>query len=349
MEYTLRLEKIEALLETALPEFPGASWMDRSFPDSSPCVSPELLRSLTAPGWDLLNRGGKRWRPLLLNLVCETLGGGDEALPLVPLVELPHNASLIHDDIEDSSDTRRGKPAVHILYGIDTAINGGAFLYFLSLSCLDSWDAPAELKARVYALWGEHMRRLHQGQAMDIHWHRDFKSFPGVENYTLMCRLKTGVLPRLAALLGLYTGQRNVPIPEGLAERIGDGAEKLGVGFQIIDDVKNLRTGNPGKKRGDDIVEGKKSLPILLYMQKRKDAGELISRCFSAARSGGTEAAEVEELIAALEGSGVLGEAEERGLALIREAREVFSALPELPGGTEQARALLASFTDLLT
>jgi octaprenyl-diphosphate synthase len=141
-----------------------------------------------------------------MTLICEALGGGDAALPLVPLVELPHNASLIHDDIEDNSDERRGKPAVHLIYGTDTAINGGSFLYFLPLTCVDGWDAPPDLKSRVYAAWGEHMRRLHLGQAMDIAWHQDFASRPSPDEYSLMCRLKTGALARLAAVLGVTTG-----------------------------------------------------------------------------------------------------------------------------------------------
>jgi octaprenyl-diphosphate synthase len=202
-QYTIRLEKIEDRLATALPRLPDASWMADTFTGLARTASRELTASLLAPGWDILNRGGKRWRPLLMTLICEALGGGDGALPLVPLVELPHNASLIHDDIEDNSDERRGKPAVHLLYGTDTAINGGCFLYFLPLTCIDQWDAPVDLKNRVYAVWGEHIRHLHLGQAMDINWHRNFSAIPSPEEYTLMCSLKTGALARLAAVLGV--------------------------------------------------------------------------------------------------------------------------------------------------
>jgi octaprenyl-diphosphate synthase len=329
-QYTQRLEKIEAVLNTHLPEYPDLPWAAGTFPELPGKVSPDLVRSLTLPGWDLISRGGKRWRPLLAALICERLGGGEAVLPLVPLVEFPHNASLIHDDIEDNSDERRGKPAAHILYGTDTAINGGCFLYFLPLSCIDSWKAGADLKNGVYRLWGEHMRRLHLGQAMDISWHRNYDSLPLLEEYDLMCRLKTGCLARLAAILGVYGAAAGGGILVGELEEwsshFGGAAEKLGVGFQILDDVKNLTTGNPGKKRGDDIVEGKKSLPVLLYLHKQKGAGELVARCFSAARVSGVGAAEVEELIAELETSGVLEEARGRGLALIGEARSAFTA-----------------------
>jgi octaprenyl-diphosphate synthase len=345
-----RIQKIEERLNAVLPENPDADWVSWIFRVEGG-VPGAMASSLTAPGRDIVGRGGKRWRPLLMTLICEALGGGDAALPLVPLVELPHNASLIHDDIEDNSDERRGGPAAHLIYGTDTAINGGCFLYFLPLACIDEWQAPVELKERVYSAWGEHMRRLHLGQAMDIAWHRDFASRPSPEDYTLMCRLKTGALARLAAVLGVYASQ-----PEGdarvLAAIMGDAAEKLGVGFQILDDVKNLTGGIPGKKRGDDIVEGKKSLPVLLYLNRFPEAGELAARCFTAARAGGTGVPEVEEFIEALSAAGVLEEAEKQGRALIDEAGNVFSppfkAFPNREDCAE-ARLLLAGFTVLIS
>jgi octaprenyl-diphosphate synthase len=361
-EYIRRIEKIEAVLDRWLPTCPGSGWTGQVFPGLGNAVQEELLASLINPGRDLLSRGGKRWRPLLMTLVCESLGGGDAALPLAPLVEFCHNASLIHDDIEDNSDERRGKPAAHILFGIDAAINGGCFLYFLPLSCIDAWEpeagnglppqAPAERKDRIYALWGEYMRKLHLGQAMDIHWHRDFGSLPGLEAYYTMCRLKTGCLARFAAVLGAAVAG---PDQAAEGERLGEAAENFGVGFQILDDVKNLTTGIPGKKRGDDVVEGKKSLPLLLYLHRRPERREFAARCFAAARSGGTDAPEVEALIGELETAGVLEEAREQGLSLIKKARESFAAppadspAPGDPASGGKARGLLAGLTELLS
>jgi octaprenyl-diphosphate synthase len=325
-EHTLYLEKIEAVLNDWLPETPCPSWAEKTFAALGP-VRTDLLSSLIKPGRDLLSRGGKRWRPLLMALLAETLGGeagAKAALHLTPLVEFPHNASLIHDDIEDNSDERRGKPAVHLLYGTDAAINGGAFLYFLPLACLDAAPLPPEGKNRIYRVGGEYMRRLHLGQAMDIAWHRDFASLPSLDDYERMCRLKTGCLARLAAVLGVYCGGSSADV-EAAAQRYGEAAESLGVGFQILDDVKNLTTGIPGKKRGDDVVEGKKSLPVLLYLHRRPEKREFAVRCFTAARSAGTGAPEVEEFIGALADAGVLEEARQRGLELIAGSRACFS------------------------
>jgi octaprenyl-diphosphate synthase len=343
--FTLRLEKIEAALRAALV---------RDAVEIAPAA-----RYLLPPISDLLERGGKRWRPLLMTLVCEASGGAEEALALVPLVEFSHNASLIHDDIEDNSTERRGKPALHLLYGADTAINTGSFLYFFASSCIEAWDAPAERKAIVYRLWSGYMRRLHLGQAMDIAWHRDATLIPTRADYYTMCRLKTGVLARFAAVLGAAVASATAV--SGTIDSLSSGgpgalaAEELGVGFQILDDVKNLTTGNPGKRRGDDIVEGKKSLPILLYLHGNAGGAaarlEQVRRAFAAARAGGTDAPEVDALITALEQSGALDAARQEGLALISGAREAFSqdAFPQAVNGrVREARQLLAAFPDLL-
>ena len=352
-EYIAEAEKIEALLREFLPAVPGAEWYNRIFPRLD--IRGELTESLLEPGRDLFNRGGKRWRPIMAHLVCRVLGGGDAVMPLLPLVEFCHTASLIHDDLEDSSGQRRGKPAVHLIYGSDTAINAGAFLYFLPLTALEHWDADAEDRNHLWRLWAEHLRFLHLGQSMDIAWHRDPAYFPTLEDYMLMSSLKTGCLARFAALLGAETARislKNSPqkpdfeINEGLLASLGAAAQKLGIGFQILDDVKNLITGIKGKERGDDVVEGKKSLPVLLFIQNdQMNRSAFVQRCFKAARNGGVNVPEVEEFIIALTDAGALLEAQKRGRALISEAGTAFAALPAVD---KEAGRLLTSLTELL-
>jgi len=322
-QYTIRLEKIEKTLERWLPESPGPAWAQEVFPGLGRCVDKELLRVLAAPGRDILSRGGKRWRPLLMTLVCEALGAGDAAIPLAPLVEFCHNASLIHDDIEDNSDERRGKPAVHLVHGVDAAINSGSFLYFLPLACIDSWAHADNYRAEAYALWASHIRRLHLGQAIDIHWHSNFDIVPSIDEYLAMCALKTGCLARFAAELGIIAA-KTAGCGTSQTEPLSEAAEKLGIGFQILDDVKNLTMGVPGKKRGDDIVEGKKSLPVLLFLRRHPEKKEMVCRCFTASRAKGVDTPETEELIQALAACGVIKDAEEQGKDLIACARRVF-------------------------
>jgi octaprenyl-diphosphate synthase len=184
---------------------------------------------------------------------------------------------------------------------------------------------------------------------------------PAIEEYYTMCGLKTGCLARMAAVLGVLAALPRAALPgageqaQQAAEQLGLAAEKLGVGFQILDEVKNLSAGLPGKKRGDDVVEGKKSLPVLLYLhgQAGQRSGRdarlaLVSRCFGKAREGGTSAPEVEELIAALTLAGVLDKAREQGHTLIREAEETIAA-PCLTGKGEDGRRLMAGLIELIS
>ena len=374
-QYALRLKNIETVIDRWLPgkaacEANGSTkvddpfWQREVFPGLSD-VDATLLQTLTAPCRDLVSRGGKRWRPLLMVLVCEALGGRDTALPLVPLVEFSHSASLIHDDIEDNSEERRGMPAVHIIHGVDVAINSGSFMYFLALACIDSWAAGLETKeglskteaelakAKVYGLWAGFMRKLHLGQATDIHWHRNLDIIPSTDEYYHMCSLKTGCLARFAAELGVATAGivNKATGNTGLlmAEVMGVAAEKLGVGFQILDDVINVSSGIPGKNRGDDIVEGKKSLPILLFLHRWPEKKDMVYRCFREAGSMGIGAPEVNELMDALASSGVLAEAEDRAKRFIAEAREALTLSKPSHSWTVESRNLLAGLVDLLS
>jgi len=345
IEYSQRLKKIEAELNKWLPDAGADSALyEKIFPARGDKIKASLHEALFAPVSDIISRGGKRWRPLLMTLVCETLGGGSGAsLPFAPLVEFCHNASLIHDDIEDDSDKRRGKPAIHVVYGVDTAINSGAFLYFLSLCCVES--CPPEKREPVYKLWAEYMRKLHLGQSIDISWHRDIKIVPEIEDYYLMCAMKTGSLSRFAAELGAYCAGTS----DEAARYAGEAAEKLGIGFQILDDVKNLTTGIVGKRRGEDIVEGKKSLPVLLYFHKHPEKREKIFFYFYEAETNGFSAPEIDDMIETLKKAGVLKEAEEKALSLIDEARKAFNS-PQYAGvpANEKGRALLNGLIDML-
>ena len=355
-EYIEELKKIETLLVEFLPAVPGTLWYSKVFPRLEPKA--EAAEALLAPGRELFLRGGKRWRPLLAHLLCRALGGGDAALPFLPLVEFTHNASLIHDDLEDNSDERRGKPAIHLVYGSDTAVNSGSFLYFLPLTVLENCNGDAEGKNRLWRLWAQHIRFLHLGQSMDIAWHRNPALIPSVDDYMLMCSLKTGSLARFAALLGIEAARISLKNDsslknpdsglEELMAPLGEAAQKLGVGFQILDDVRNLSTGIPGKKRGDDVVERKKSLPVLLFLhtQCSGERSIFVQRCFKAAEEGGTNVPEVEEFITALAGAGALEEAEKRGKTLISEASAVFSTLKT---ANNKAGCLLAGFLELLS
>ena len=338
------LENIETSLSTALPQCSTTdSWTPDSFGTLPEGAASTYIDKLIEPNHALIQLGGKRWRPLLM-ILCYKMAsqmtkanGGSPALSeeqtysITPLIEFVHTASLIHDDIEDKADLRRGKPAAHITYGLDTALNAASWLYFEAPVCINQLDAPDALKLKLYKTYTKELRRLHLGQAMDIYWHRTPECFPEQEEYLAMVKCKTGTLASLAAKLGCIAGGLSTEE----AEKFGGIAADIGIGFQIIDDVINLTTGNPGKKRGDDIVEGKKSLPVLMHTAEHPEDKQKIAAFMQTAAAQGIDSPAVEECIAVLEKGGCIKKAAERGRLLIEESCSRFNS--------EQIRELFIS------
>ncbi len=328
-EYTEILEKIEAEISRELPENPSDAWLESRFGPLAALPGEADRRAVTAPGRELVLRGGKRWRPLLQVLCARAFGPGDLALALSPLPEIVHNGTLIVDDIEDGAEVRRGGPAVHRVHGVDAAVNGGNLMYLLPLALLEERVPDPALRARLYAAYASQLRRVHLGQALDIAWHRDPGRLPGEPEYLLMCSLKTGALSGLAARIGALCGGA----PDKAADSLVRAFEEAGVAFQILDDVRNLRTGNPGKERGDDIVEGKKSLPVLRACARDPALAGRLPDLFGRARAGGVRDPAVEEAIAAISGTGALEESEAEAARLLSRAEAAAGdACPTGPG-----------------
>jgi octaprenyl-diphosphate synthase len=214
----------------------------------------------------------------------------------------------------------------------------------LSLSCIEFYNGNN--KAQIYKLWAENMRGLHLGQGMDISWHRKVAFVPTLDEYFVMCGLKTGSLARMAAEIGAICAGA----PQETAKKFGDAAEKLGIAFQILDDVKNLTSGIPGEKRGDDMVEGKKSLPVLLFLTRYPEKREQVYYTFHAAKINGAAVPEVEELIATMDKFKVIKEAEEIALGLLEEVRSLFGSLATTNcSKAERARTLLNGLIDAIS
>ena len=327
-----RLTKIEEALNKSLCKEVSKKWQDSSFGKLSEAITENFIQNLITPNKNLIDLGGKRWRPLLLILCYELQSrqkgknalSEETAYSLTPLVEFVHTASLIHDDIEDSADLRRGKPTAHITYGLDTALNAASWLYFEAPVCINSTDfaIPDDHRLTLYKLYTEELRRLHLGQAMDIFWHRTPSLFPTKDEYQGMVRCKTGTLASMAAKIGYIAGGAT----EEEADKAGETAANIGMGFQIIDDVINLTSGNPGKKRGDDIVEGKKSLPVLIHVEKHPDDAEKIAKLMKQASEERIDSPVVEECIKLLESSGCIKDAAEEGKKLIKDNLDFFNS-----------------------
>ena len=297
--FTAKLKKIEDVLITFLDSNYSDSWKNATFSSLSPSVGSVHFDQLVQHCKNLVSLGGKRWRPLFM-VLCSELSSSPAAIELAyqltPLVEMVHTASLIHDDIEDGADMRRGKPACHITYGLDCAINAGSWLYFDAFSAIDKNVTDEKLKNEFYTLLALQLRRLHLGQAMDIYWHRNPTILPSHDEYSAMVRLKTGTLASLSAQAGLLCSSSS----KDEMEYIGNLASQIGEGFQVLDDIINITTGNVGKKRGDDIVEGKKSLPVIFHLEEKPSDKNRLFCDFETASKDGIDSPCVEDAISML-------------------------------------------------
>ncbi len=227
-------------------------------------------KAIQDPIWDLLDRGGKRWRPALMLWAAESVAGPKKAATLVnfaAIVEVVHNGTLVADDLEDNSLTRRGKPCLHHIYGVDVSVNAGNSMYFLPLlSLAKNKIVPDAVLVQAYETYVQEMVNLSYGQAFDIWWHKGNAAHVTEAQYLQMCAYKTGTLARMAAKLGAILAQAQPDV----IEAFGAFAESLGIAFQIQDDVLNL-TSKPeayGKDVGEDISEGKRSLLVIHALSK---------------------------------------------------------------------------------
>jgi geranylgeranyl diphosphate synthase type I len=225
-------------------------------------------------GWGGDNVGnkttGKRIRPLLLLLSCEAAGGEwEHALPAAASVELIHNFSLLHDDIEDNSPYRRGRPTVWKKWGIPQAINTGdsmfslAHLSMLNLSRLTSLEITLKAARTIQRTCFE----LTQGQHLDISF--EDKIEITVDDYWLMVGGKTASLLGTCTELGSLIAGNNVET-QGHYKEYG---YNLGLAFQVYDDYLGI-WGDPskiGKSTSSDLISGKKTLPVLYGLKRSKD------------------------------------------------------------------------------
>ena len=251
-----------------------------------------------------LSAGGKRLRPVLVFLCAEE--PDDSLVSAAVAVELLHMATLVHDDVLDAADLRRGRPTVFARGGRGEATATGDLLFsraFAELAAAGSPDAVRALSTASSALArGELMQREDA-----------FDSEVTEDRYLERCRLKTAGLFEASCRLGALFGGR----PE-LADELGRFGERLGVAFQMLDDVLDV-SGPPertGKPRGADLFDGTVTLPLILA--RREDPSLTGSvRCAE-------EAAAVCDRIAA---TGALAQAREQALAYVAEAKAVLGEI----------------------
>lgn len=214
---------------------------------------------------------GKRIRPILCLLACQAAGGDwRQALPAAAAIELLHNFSLIHDDVEDNSPTRRGRETVWKIWGIEQAINAGDAMFalaHLALNRLADRGVAAPTVVQALRRFDETCVALTQGQHADMDFEK--RDQVSVNEYLAMITGKTAVLIALSAELGALIAGADAATIDHYAQF----GRSLGLAFQVIDDILGIwgdetRT---GKSAATDISTKKKTLPVL-YGLARSEA-----------------------------------------------------------------------------
>ena len=225
---------------------------------------PDMDKYLYTPVLNYSRNGGKRHRPLICFAACMAVGGdAARAVSAAAAIEHFHTAALIHDDIADDAELRRGEPCIHLSEGLGLAINMGDLgLQLVNGTVAKDPTLDDATKLRVLIELIEMTRRTIEGQALDIGWARDKRYDISPEDYLVMATCKTahysGAVPlAIGAIIGGGTetqieGLRNYGLDTGLA-------------FQIQDDLLNLVGKTESTKKGfrDDITEGKRTLVVV--------------------------------------------------------------------------------------
>ena len=228
---------------------------------------------------------GKFIRSILHLLSCQAVGGDvAQVLPSAAALELVHNLSLIHDDIQDKSHQRHGRPTVWKLWGKSQAINIGDFMFALaSLALLRLRDNGLSSEEILHSLkvLTEACKELCEGQYLDIEF--EDRVDITVEDYLNMIRRKTAALIAASASMGAYLGKG-----EEKVQHFHQFGEALGMAYQIRDDILGVwgvkkRT---GKSMGEDLRQRKKTLPVVYALSESKDRAKL-ERLYSKRRIDG--------------------------------------------------------------
>ena len=208
--------------------------------------------------------GGKRLRPLLATMVCEATGGKwEKAMPFGVALEIVHNFTLIHDDVMDEDDTRRGIKTVHAQFGIPEAILAGDALFARAFEIVSETDVDAGQVVKLTNILAKSVRLLAEGQQLDMDF-EDAKKITS-DDYMRMIERKTAVLYSAAAQGGVIVAGGS----EAQEEALFEFGRLIGLGFQIWDDVLDMRSDQEtfGKPVLNDIRNGKKTLIVVSALE----------------------------------------------------------------------------------
>jgi geranylgeranyl diphosphate synthase type I len=255
--------------------------------------------------------GGKRLRPLFCLLVCETLCGDyQRALPAAAAIEILHNFSLVHDDIEDGDELRRGRKTLWTLVGVPHAINAGDALFAIAqreVLRLSERGVSAERTLRASQIFQDTLIELVEGQYLDMRGEALREA--NLAYYKMMVGGKTASLLGASMAMGAAVATDDASI----IKRCQEFGFELGLAFQMTDDILGL-WGDPGvtgKPVGADLRKKKKSLPIVLAQQSGGELGEAMQRAFSRTQTSLLSDGDVEHIMTLMDAAAIRKQAEQ--------------------------------------
>jgi len=267
----------------------------------------------------IVSAGGKRIRPRLLLLFAEAFGfTGPERHELAATVEFIHTATLLHDDVVDESSLRRGRPTANALFGNAASVLVGDFLYSRAFQMMVSVD-----RLRVLSVLADATNVIAEGEVLQLMNMHDPDL--AVEQYLRVIRYKTAKLFEASARLGALLGDADAQAEEACA----DFGRRLGTAFQLVDDLLDYEGDSQelGKNVGDDLREGKPTLPLLLAMERCNDDERDLLR--GAVRDG--EVDRLNEIIGIIRRTGALEATREAAQREVDAARRNLDLVPDGP------------------
>ena len=287
-----------------------------------------------APNGSPPGSGGKRIRGVLCLLACEAVGGETaDASPAAAALELVHGFTLLHDDIADRDETRRGAVTVWKLWGVGQAIAAGDAMFALANLALGGLTTSTATIANVLLALNEATLRLCEGQASDLAY--EGRAELTVDDYLTMIGAKTGALFSATTAIGAEVGGGSLCQVEAL-RRFG---QEIGLAFQVHDDELGLWGAEPelGKAVGSDLRRNKRSLPILRALSLDHPVAERLARSLAAGVGSNVEAA---ELAAEMEAAGVRNYCAQMAHAHLDHALAALDSVPLRDGPASDLRLL---------
>ncbi|MGI0066783.1 MAG: polyprenyl synthetase family protein [Nitrosotalea sp.] len=251
----------------------------------------------------LIDHGGKRLRPYMVIKSCQLLGGTTkQAIPAAAAIEMVHNFTLVHDDIMDNDEVRHGVPTVHIRFGMPIGILAGDLLFSRAFETISKpyLHKSGDVGLNLVTTLAKACTDVCEGQALDISMAKSSK-IPSEDQYIKMIEKKTSSLFVASCAMGAIAANKDFAD----VIRLSTFGRNLGIAFQIVDDLIGV-VGDPKitkKPVGNDIREGKKSLPILMAIKKANNQEKKI--ILNAFGNSSVSKSEVERAISTISALGI--------------------------------------------